>query len=230
MSRLFEFAFSHVTSVTIIVNGRPLCRNLAWLTVMHNKKKSTASPLRKFLESWLHPIFWYCIVVNARPLRQIEYDLERFSMECLIPDIALLRSVIGWKNSRHLLSQWETKPKPISGCTRVFSRAWRPVAFKYFKFWLVRWAVRLRLLRLIALVLVYDALLKTSLIGQCKREYWNKIGVFEVLKEPSIAHYASRASVVGLVFTGARRLLFSSAQCIMDNTGSLNVAVWTVWN
>ena len=33
---------------------------------------------------------------------------------------ALFRSVIGWQNSRHLLSQWEAKRKPIATCTRVF--------------------------------------------------------------------------------------------------------------
>ena len=46
-------------------------------------------------------------------------------------------------------------------------------------------------------------------------------------KRPSIAHYASRASVVVLVFTGARRLLFPNAQCIMGNTGSLTIPALT---
>ena len=41
---------------------------------------------------------------------------------CIFFGFAYLRSVIGWQNSHHFLSQWEAKP--IASCTRVFSRAW----------------------------------------------------------------------------------------------------------
>ena len=38
---------------------------------------------------------------------------------------ALLRSLIGLKNSRHLLNQSDAKPKPIATWSHAFSRAWR---------------------------------------------------------------------------------------------------------
>ena len=37
---------------------------------------------------------------------------------------ALICSVIGCQNSRHVLSQWEAKPKSIASCPHGFSRAW----------------------------------------------------------------------------------------------------------
>ena len=37
---------------------------------------------------------------------------------------ALLRAVIDCRESRHFLSQWEEKSKPIVICTPAFSRAW----------------------------------------------------------------------------------------------------------
>ena len=45
---------------------------------------------------------------------------------------ALLRLVIGLKNSRHFLNQSEVKPKPIVTCSRKFSRA----SCNCFEFWL----------------------------------------------------------------------------------------------
>ena len=38
---------------------------------------------------------------------------------------ALLRSVIGQQNTRHVLNQSAAKPKPIVTCSHAFSRAWR---------------------------------------------------------------------------------------------------------
>ena len=49
---------------------------------------------------------------------------------------ALLRSVIGWQNSRHFFSQWEAKPKPIAHKlhARIFPRL-ASVACNYLYDW-----------------------------------------------------------------------------------------------
>ena len=44
---------------------------------------------------------------------------------CVYFAFALLRSVIGLKNSRRFLNQSEVKPKPIVTCLRKFPRALR---------------------------------------------------------------------------------------------------------
>ena len=51
---------------------------------------------------------------------------------------ALLRSMIGLKNSRHLLNQSDANPKPIATWSHAFSRAWRRLrAFASSSHWFI---------------------------------------------------------------------------------------------
>ena len=77
----------------------------------------------------------------------------------------LLHSVIGWQSSCHFFIQWEAKPKLIASCmARIFPRL-APVAFNYFKFWLVYWAVFVSCdwSELLLLFWSYNTQLKTTL-------------------------------------------------------------------
>ena len=64
--------------------------------------------------------FFKSIIERSRASFQLSAKIIR---NCF--DFVLLRSMIGLKNSRHLLSQSDEKPKPIATWPHVFSRAWR---------------------------------------------------------------------------------------------------------
>ena len=78
---------------------------------------------KNFIYRWLAFNVNVDVNVNSRDNRSNGFRAVFKWLSKVITWLRLLRLVIGLKDSRQFLNQWNAKPKPIAPCTRDFSRA-----------------------------------------------------------------------------------------------------------
>ena len=85
--------------------------------------KKNTNPSAKGRNRFIHQIKKFSCVESASCFRVVFNQVSKVNRKCF--GFALLRPMIGLKNSRHLLNQSDAKPKPFATWSHAFSRAWR---------------------------------------------------------------------------------------------------------